>query len=736
MERNILSVHFKGIDAAAKASIVDITSSPLFAWSNLNHFRYDKNIEPPFLPSLEPNMAVSGDWEEFPDDIGETITGMWAKEMSDVNGVYAVPPTLQFSFSLLHRSSGFTFYLYGDCGYTVRVTWYSDIEGTDTIRTEIHELELNYDHEGRKIGILMDTQRNWRNVKFEFIKSSIPFRFVRVWDIMYGHMRIFNDVEISGCRLREAIDPTVETITINTASIKIRSRHSVFSPITSPDFDGLMMKYQPFSIYRNKDLFGVFFLDKWTDPHQVGIEFDLLGIDAMGILDMYEFRGDMYENEPVRNILDEIFGICFPTRIITYLLDPELEDELISGHIPFGTCGIAFQHIMFALNATADTSRTDYIWIYPMEVQVLVDVTPRSDDKQPFVEMSDLKSLLPPFYYSTNEPNYEIGDERLEEMPDTKGELNFGWCSESMCDENGMFKPDEAIVYLDFETNHFFESMTFTCGAYENEYIKRLKVTWLDEFERIIHEQIFTFESNIITITATVSKYRYIILNVLEMSQPHRFAKLYHEYYGLSFYIPLNEQYPSGRDEPTDWVSGVSVVSHSYIKGDEEPREVFKDLLPLGVSNPILFSEPVYDLSISPNAIFIDYNANYCIIEVTSTQDEVVITGMPYIHNKRLHEIYADMEAGQIENIVPYENYTLVSPDRGDHIAQKIYEYLKFPIESTKDILLMNREVGYFAQRETRGKPTIALITNLDINLRAANKGRSTATARFKGFVK
>ena len=572
------------------------------------------------------------------------------------------------------------------------------------------------------MGVVNETVAGWRYIAIEFMASSVPGRFVKMWAADFGVTRLIEDTEISGLRITEEVDPTVESLSVNMMYGKIRSRESMFSPITSPDFDDMMMHYQPLTVTRNGVLFGTFFLTEWTDPYQNGIEFDIEAMDATGVLDLYPFMGDIYIDKPIREVLDELFDIAFPTGLITYQLDPVFEGETISGWIPAGTCGLAFQHIMFSLNATADTARTGHVWIYPREMDIKRDSTPTTNDKQPFVDIENLKSYARPFYYITNEHNYPLLDEIVHELPDDTSTINTGWCSESMSYYSGAFGAPPT-VNITFATNHILEALTFDFGPYEQEYIKTARITFYDEFDAVVSQKIYTFTNNKAIMKDAEFRYRRIMIEALETSYPYRFAKIYAIDYGRSFYIPLNQQYLRGRDEPTEYVSGVTVVSHSYAPG-EESVEAYKGALSPG-EHTIPFREPLHSLALTGGSI-ISSGANHAVINVTSG-GEVALTGKKYIDNRLGHTVAVEAEAGYIENVTPYENYTLVKPGKGLELAQKLFGYLREPIETTVDIYLGNREVGYVAHIETRGRDVVGVITMMDINLRA---GTATIIAR------
>lgn len=712
-----LQMSIKNIDVTTKRDTQTITSTSAKPWSILDDLALDRLPRPDDFATLEPNFTLlDGSMREFPDNTDNMTWGFFSGEMSGPDGFYLNPPKLRIPFSSPHKSRGITLFYYADCGYTVRVTWYSDIYGTEIIKSGEYETE-------KITGVVRETVSGYRSIDVEFIKSSIPFRFVKWWAVEYGLIRIILDNEINKCNILEEIDPTSESISVNILRANIRSRNSFISPISSPDFDDMLMEQQMLTIERNGAPFGVFFLEEWEDVNQDGIEFDISAGDAMSILDLYPHMGGMYYNKSVVALFDEIFERCFPTGNVTYILDPAFADATVTGWIPIGMCGFAFQHICFALNATANAARIGDIRVYPREIDIKTDGTPTSTDKQPWVDMNDLKSYVPPRYVPTLEPNYALLDGQTDEFPDEKGTLNLGWVSKSMSDERGIFTTPPPLI-IPFTTNHNLRELILDFGAYENEYIKRLRLILLDEFDNEVYNNEYKFTQNPAIITDKIFGYRRMIIEALEMSAPFRFAKISSMNFGRSFYIPLEKQYRRGRDRPTSFISGVRVVSHSYVETDNE-MEIFNDFLLYGFNDVFEFPEPLHSVTVQ-GAEIIDIGANFVRIKVTNEAfhfangiSEVVIKGKRYIDNKLFHNVNAEIEPGRIEKIKLYENYTLINPQIGDERARELFEHLRLPINSSTEIVLDETEVALMAQVQTRGNDVVGVVQKLDINLRA-----------------
>jgi len=699
------------VDVNTKRDTQSITGIAYQPWSVLDDLRYDRLQPPELFSTNEFNFSLlDGSMSEMPDNLSGYTWGVFGEGMSCQYGVYTTHTKVKQSFQDPHKSKGITLYYYSDCGYTVRVTWYSDTAGSIVIKSGEYETTSN-------VGVVRESVSGFRCITVEFLASSIPYRFVKWWSIDFGITRIVTDEEIDIISILEEIDPTSEGISANIMRGIIRSKNSFVSPTTSPDFDDMFMEHQMLTIERSDKPFGVFFLETWEDPYQSGIQFEITAACAISILELYPHMGGMYQNEPVINLLNDIFNKCFSTGLVTYSIDPVYQDSTVTGWIPIGNCAYALQHIAFALNATVNAARSGDIRIYPREVESKSTSYPESNDKQPWVNMDDLKSYIRPKYISTNEPNYPLLDNDIDEFPDVTDNLIIGWISESMSDENGMFSEPYPHINIPFETSRNLRELILYFGSYSEEYMSLVRVTFFNEYNNVLHTQDYEFHENPGILTDRIYGYRRILFEVMQTSAPFRFAKIASINYGRSFYIPLEKQYRRGRDKPTDYISGVRVTSHSFVPGNDD-MQIFDDIQAQGISDPIEFPEPLHSVVASGGNI-IDRGANYVIVNMP-VEGRLILTGKRYINNKRIHAIDAETEAGRVEKLKHYKNYTLIAPSIADERARELFEHLRLPIKSEVDIQFDDTEVGLVSQLQTMGNDVVGVVQTLDIkNLRA-----------------
>ena len=358
-----MQIRFAQVDPAAKADIATITASDKSPWSVLNDLKYDNMPEPGNYATFEHNFWIlDGTKDIFPEDTSNRTWGLWTNSMSDENGNFSFPSTLTIEFSVNHKAPGLTFGFYpgtSDFVREVKITWYDSssteiITGTYTMTSDLTAID--------------EAVEDFRKITIEFVTTAIPYRYVKLYRIDIGRIRIIYDEEIDTCNIYEEIDPTIESIGINTLNSQIRTLNPFFSPLSSAVADDMMMKRQMLKVTRDGEEFGTFFLRTWEDIDNSGLVFNFECDDAMSVLDSYTFMGGLYDNVLASDILDEIFRISFPTGIINYDLDKAYTESTVSGWIPICPCGTAFQHIMFALNAIADTSRQGNLLIYPRDI--------------------------------------------------------------------------------------------------------------------------------------------------------------------------------------------------------------------------------------------------------------------------------------------------------------------------------------------------------------------------------
>lgn len=708
-----VNIKFSLVDPAAKADST-LAISDYQPWIDIEDLRRETiSLNIGNFATCEHNQAIlDGTQTYFPDDTSTYDWGWWSESMSDDNGLFESPPTIDITFGSNHKSKGLTIVFYpfsDDYANRVNVTWYAS-DYTTVLQMGTYQLNSN-------VGIIEENVAEWRRITIKMLSTNNRNRWIKLRGIEYGLPRTFEDSDINTASILEEVDPISDILSINTLNFQVKTHTPEFSPISGDIGDTMLMRKQPLTVTADDRPFGTFFLNKWEDVNNRGNTFDFSAIDAIGVMDEYEFRGGLYNDVLASVVLQQLFDICFPTKLIKMVLDNDFVDSRLTGWIPICTCREALQLICFAIGAVADTSRRDYVWIYKREfVDFAFRTLPTVNDYQPWTKLDNLKTFPPVFNiedYATCEHNQAILDGTQVHLPDDYEGINFGWWSASMSDDHGNFTGTIPTLEVEFSANHKSEEISLYFYPFSDDYVNTVRATWYDDAREMLKSGTYGFDSVIGIIKETVTNYRYLKIEMLSTNNRNRFVKLRAINLGLGSTITLNEIYQGGKSKPTPYYNGVDVVAYQYTVGTEV-SEVHNDILSAG-EHEIRFSEPLHSLTISGGTI-LHSNANYAVINV-DVQDTVILSGMRYIENKLIHSTRTEVLSGEVQSIVTFDQCKLITNTIASTIKTELFNYLKQRIMNNNKIRLGNLEPGYIVEVQ-QGRGIIGTIESMNINLR------------------
>lgn len=366
----MIFISYGQIDPTAKYDSTP-TSTNKQPFVNMSDLKID-NLVTPDIQTCEHNYSVlDGTQTHLPRNYQDYYFGWWSKSISDNQGIFTDKPVLDVTFGYMHKAPGLTFWFHpwsDDFVNLVRVTWYAT-NLTTVLYSDI--FILTPIRAGSRLKAeLRHSVADFRRITIEFISTNNRNRFLKLDGLDYGVGGIFYDENIGNVNLIEEIDPISDIISINTANFRITTATPIFSPISGNFADDMLMKKQIMQINYNNQNFGTFFLQSWRDVHNNGTTFDFNVIDIIGVLDTFNFWGNIYENVTLDSLIKQIFAIAFPTELVTYEIEEVFANVRLSGWIPSGTCRQALQQICFAIGAIADCSRRDYLWIYAADTEL------------------------------------------------------------------------------------------------------------------------------------------------------------------------------------------------------------------------------------------------------------------------------------------------------------------------------------------------------------------------------
>lgn len=144
----------------------------------------------------------------------------------------------------------------------------------------------------------------------------------------------------------------------------------------------------------------------------------------------------------------------------------------------------------------------------------------------------------------------------------------------------------------------------------------------------------------------------------------------------------------------SDKITKVVVTAHSYTV-DEQITELYNGTLSAGI-NVIEFSRPVdIDTVDVRRAVLIECHHNYCVVEVTQDNSNVIVSGNCYKDSTHIKELIdPDVVLGTTENTYEVTDATLVSADNIDKVLENVYNYYKHNRTLEADMVFENEKLG------------------------------------------
>lgn len=176
-----------------------------------------------------------------------------------------------------------------------------------------------------------------------------PYRFLKIFNITDGITRQFYNDELKNVEIIEAITNNNQALNINESNLEILPQNKT---------GVLFQRTLPFSIYRNDELYGRFFIDGSTSNSNETL-YKLKVKDYINTLDSQSFLGGLYNNKSVAELVAEILGD------IPYELDTTLSSYTVTGYLGIANKRETLRQLAFSINAYIDTSRQDKIVIRP-----------------------------------------------------------------------------------------------------------------------------------------------------------------------------------------------------------------------------------------------------------------------------------------------------------------------------------------------------------------------------------
>lgn len=323
--------------------------------------------------TLELNQWIlDGSKRQWPQDPARENFGLWSKQMSDENGDFSQPIVLTIDFTEKHTSEGLTLYFRPDSGdYPTHMkAEYYNAEGLILEKTYTPD-RPEYFAEGQA--------EDYTKIVLTFYKTNLPCRYLKLTELKYGSIKIFDENSIISADIYEEVDRTGAELSINTLEFMIYTED--FQLLDPTGIYKMLQQKQAISaaLYTDDGTavdMGTFFLE---EPSSEDDDTTTLScVDFLGVIDKTDFMGGIYTNKNAGELLDEIMASA-EVQPVEYEATEELRSKSISGWIPICTHRAALQQWAFAVGGIVDCSRGKKIRAYSAENDAHGTIT--HDDK-------------------------------------------------------------------------------------------------------------------------------------------------------------------------------------------------------------------------------------------------------------------------------------------------------------------------------------------------------------------
>lgn len=317
--------------------------------------------------TLETNQwLLDGSKRVFPDEPEKEIFGLWSLSQSGDDCNFAAPITLICDFTEPHTTVGITFIFREDSyeyANKVKIEYYSS-----------NGIEEKIFHPDRPTFFASGLVENYTKIVCTFYGTSLPNRYLKLTEIKFGAVKIFDDDSVISAQILEEIDPTGAELSINT--LEFTAYTTDFALLDPNGVYAALQQRQAIGTKVDGSDFGTFFLDEPESEDDDTTTFKC--IDFVGVIDTTTFMGGIYSNKFVGELVTEIMTSA---EMLTneYSLDSFLSTKRVSGYIPICTHREALQQVAFAIGAIVDCSRGKAIKIYPQSTVAKGTIT--HDDK-------------------------------------------------------------------------------------------------------------------------------------------------------------------------------------------------------------------------------------------------------------------------------------------------------------------------------------------------------------------
>lgn len=167
-------------------------------------------------------FALDGSFELMPEKLNNM--GWWSNQMSDENGNFTTPLTMEINFTKPHSSLGLTFVFSKAKDYCnhLNLKFYGAEEQLLSDK-DFNPNDFYY--------VCNNIVENYTKIVITFYSTNNPYRYLKLYQIIYGAIKIFEGDNLISANILEEVDLLSSEVSINTLDFTVYSEEDEFNII-------------------------------------------------------------------------------------------------------------------------------------------------------------------------------------------------------------------------------------------------------------------------------------------------------------------------------------------------------------------------------------------------------------------------------------------------------------------------------------------------------------------------
>lgn len=389
-------IQFDFIDTTAKAETIPNFSAQA-VFSKGNQILNDNTKKSIKIATLEKEFwKLDGTFMNLGyKDITSEEIGFVSDVISNDRGMFETPPIITFNFSTIHSSIGLTLFfddLTNNYAKKMRIKFYNN----DTVLSNqiVENTKIRYTYSNKV--------ENYNKVEIEFLETSLPYRRIRLIDIIFGIIQIYDDEQIVNCNLTREFNPFSENIPSHEMTFEIDNLSKEFNLINPSGIYAYLQKRQLVTVrigvvLENKTIefieMGKYYLNEWETKN---LTVTLKAKDILSFLEELTYSNSEVQSKTLSEFAIEILN---SVGITEYVIDASMNNITASTSIPETTVKELLKQLAIAGNCVLYVDKNNKICITKLKMTVSNSISLDNMYNAPNIALDELVNKVKVNYF-------------------------------------------------------------------------------------------------------------------------------------------------------------------------------------------------------------------------------------------------------------------------------------------------------------------------------------------------